>query len=603
MCNRLAYRLAWVLVILWVSVLSSDRVLAQVQDSLDPEKVHIFHADKLEGKDGGPRAERRMSGDVVLYQDSSFFFCDSAVLIGDWVTARGNIMIQQGDSLRIFADSLEYDGQSRVARLFGDVVLDHKGRQLFTDTLNYDLGSRVASYETGGLLVTEETRLRSRGGFYRVREELAFFRDSVQVAGEDFDLTADSLYFAAEAQRALFAGPTVIEMDGRTIYCEGGYYDIRGSAAVFSQNARYRSADERVRADSILVWPDEKEFELVGQAYYRKGEDVAEADRIYHSDSTEVTELRGDAYFRQSGQAVRGDYIYHDGKTGAIRTSGRTVIADSTRSLSAERVDFNEKTGEGIAVGRVIFADSVERWELDCDSLVYREREGYVRAMGSRRPLMKFDVDGDTMYLSADTILSYGDTSLTDTGRLLLAYRDVRLFKSDLQGLSDSMAYSTVDSLFSFFRNPIMWADTTQFEGDTIRIFLREKRIDRMLLRRNSFIIESPDLHFFNQIKGTWVTAYFHENEISRVLVEGNAESIYYGRDDSGAYIGVNQSVSSNFWVHFHERKIDRIVFLQQPKASLIPMKSAISQPPRLEGYDWRLGLRPVGVSALREKK
>lgn len=573
---------------------------SQQQDTLDPNRVHIFHADQLYGNDEGPKALRKMSGDVVLYQDSSFFYCDTALMLGQRVTAIGNILIRQGDSLSIYADSLEYDGETRLARLFGKVVLDHKGRRLFTDTLRYDLDNRIADYLTGGLLVSETTRLKSRAGYYRVREELAFFRDSVQVAGEEFDLTADSLYFQADVQKALFAGPTLIEMDDRKIYCEGGFYDVEANEAVFSVNARYRSPDEQVRADSILVWPDREAFELIGRAYYKGMDQEAEGDRIYHSDSTEVTELTGNAFFKQKDREVKGDYIRHDGKSGAITTRGRTVLADSIRTLIAESVDYNEKTGFGTATGDVIFVDSVENWELESDSLVYREEEGYVRAMGSRRPLMRFLIDGDTMHLSADTIFSYRDTLLPDTGRFLRAWHDVRLYKSDLQGISDSMVYRTADSLFQFFDQPMMWSDTSQFEGDTILIALRAKKLDRMYLRRNGFIVQSPDLQFFNQIKGTWITAHFQENELDRVLVEGNAESIYYGLDDSNAYVGVNQVVCSSFWIHFDQKKVDRIVFLQEPKATLLPMDDAMKKPPTLDGYRWVTKNRPKGIADIR---
>lgn len=601
--NKRVFRHIGVTLKLWllISLLPAVAVSQQEQrDTLDPQKVHIFHADRLYGNDEGPQAIRKMSGDVVLYQDSSFFFCDSAIVIGQLVTASGNILIQQGDSLRIYADSLEYNGETRLARLFGEVVLDHKGRQLFTDTLRYDLKERIADYLTGGLLVSEETRLRSRSGFYNVRQELAFFRDSVQVVGEEFDLTADSLYFEAAARKAIFAGPTLIDLEDKKVYCEGGFYDIQSNQALFSTNARYRSPDEQVRADSILIWPDEKAFELRGNAFYIGPEERAEGDRIYHSDSTEITELNGNAFFRQKDQEVRGDWIRYDGKTGAIATSGRTILSDSTRALIAEKVDYNEKTGEGLAVGEVVFADSIENWQLLCDSLIYRESEGYVKAMGARRPLMKFIVDQDTLFLSADTILSFQDTILPDTGRILLAWNDVRLFKSDLQGLSDSMVYRSADSIFYFFRDPMMWSDTTQFEGDTIAILLREKKVDRMLLRRNAFIVQSPDLQFFNQIKGNWITAFFRGNEVDKVLVEGNAESIYYGQDESNAYIGVNQSICSSFWVHFEEKKVGRIVFLQQPKASLIPMKDAIASPPKLEGYRWVEDVRPESKDDIR---
>lgn len=569
-------------------------------DTLDPERVHIFHADRLYGNDEGPEALRRMTGDVVLFQDSSFFYCDTAVMVGQLVNAWGNILIQQGDSLRLYADSLAYNGSTREARLFGKVVLDHKGRRLFTDTLVYDLKEKVARYETGGLLIAETTRLRSRVGFYRVRSELAYFRDSVQVVDDQFELSADSLYFMADIQRALFAGPTLIDQEGRKIYCEDGFYDVPSGKAEFLTNARYRSSTERVRADSIRVFQKTNEVILSGRAFFKDEKQEASADYIYHNDSTDITELKGNAFFTNKEKQVQGPWIFYNGKTGEIRTRGRTMLTDSVSALIAESIDYDDERGIGIAVGRVRYVDSVGKWALEADSVLYKDREEYIKAMGVRRPIMQIDMEGDTMHICADTILSYRDTTTLDSSRMMLAYNDVRIYKSDLQGLSDSLAYREVDSVFRFFGQPMMWSDTSQFEGDTILLTLRDKKVDKMFLRLNAFMVQSPDLQFFNQIKGRWITAFFAANEVDKLHVEGNAESIYYGQDDDEAYIGVNQSESSSFWVYFHNKQVDRIVFLQKPKASLIPMKDAMANPPVLEGYRWVEDVRPSGVGDLR---
>jgi len=59
--------------------------------------------------------------------------------------------------------------------------------------------------------------------------------------------------------------------------------------------------------------------------------------------------------------------------------------------------------------------------------------------------------------------------------------------------------------------------------------------MDNMLLQHNSFIVntEDADSTNFNQIKGKVITGYFKDNKLNSMFVDGNAESVYYVKEDS----------------------------------------------------------------------
>ncbi|NJK82585.1 MAG: hypothetical protein HC912_01010 [Saprospiraceae bacterium] len=145
-----------------------------------------------------------------------------------------------------------------------------------------------------------------------------------------------------------------------------------------------------------------------------------------------------------------------------------------------------------------------------------------------------------------------------DSARILVAYPDVRIFKSDLQAICDSLTYSTRDSIFRFFENPLIWSDTSQFSADTIRLVLKDEKIDRIFLLDESFIINSPDEKYFNQIKGKNIVATFAESELRKMQVEGNAESVYYAIDATQAYVGVNKAICSEMLLYFGNNKIEK---------------------------------------------
>jgi hypothetical protein len=182
---------------------------------------------------------------------------------------------------------------------------------------------------------------------------------------------------------------------------------------------------------------------------------------------------------------------------------------------------------------------------------------------------------------------------------MLIAFPDVRVFKSDLQAICDSLIYSTKDSIFRFFEQPVIWSDTSQFLADTIQMSLKNKKIDRIFLTNKSFILNSPDQIYFNQIKGKNIIAYFQEGNLRRMEVEGNAESVYYALDEAKAYVGVNKTVCSRMVLLFGDNEVEKIKFYTQPTAKLEPMQQADHNALKLEGFNWVIEKRPLSVQDL----
>jgi hypothetical protein len=214
---------------------------------------------------------------------------------------------------------------------------------------------------------------------------------------------------------------------------------------------------------------------------------------------------------------------------------------------------------------------------------------------------MKSVEDSDTLYMSAERLTSYKPDSIGDERRLL-AYRDVRIYKSDLQASSDSLSFSSRDSIFWFYKidqTPVIWSDTSQFSGDTIGMLLKNKKMDRIWLRQNSLVINSEDEVLFNQIKGKQTTAYFRENEVRDMYVEGNGQAVYYALDDNGAYIGLYETTCSEMRLSFGNNKVEHIRFYVEPTGKFIPMRKAGKETRKLEGFFWETKRRPRSLSDL----
>ena len=542
---------------------------APITPTTDTSKVEILHADIGEFIQYKNEQAQKLKGKVKLKQKDAVMYCDSCILdINNNVFARGNVVIEQGDSVKIWADSVRYFGFIRSADLFGDVILENLNKKLFTEKLNYNLATKVATYTTKATLVDDRTQLTSRRGQFFVQTSEAFFKDQVLVVDKDFDLKTDTLRFNTKTNTAYFLAPTLIYLrDTAQFYTEGGYYDLQNDLAEFSRTPQYKKKDQIATSDTMFYNGKTKEILLQGHAESRDSVRNATATTIRYNRETEISQLEGNAVYKDDKQNVKSDTILLNSKTKTYATRGRSKIVNENQILEADLVDFNSQDSLGIAKGNVFWQDTAAKSTIRCDNMAYDQRKDYIKASG-KRPILTSLIDGDTMWLRADTIISFKATRTDslkritlDSTRTMLAFHTVRIFKSNFQSICDSLSFTETDSTFRLFRNPIVWQDTSQMTADTMRIMLKNKKIDRVFMKNNALIINSKDEVYYNQIKGREITAFFEGDDIRRMFTEGNAESVYYGMDDKNAYVNVNKVDCSEMMIYFGNNKVEKIKF------------------------------------------
>ena len=610
------------------------------QDSTVQEVVNIDKANELRMLNRG--STQLLVGEVELSQDSIFMYGDSVLLFESvQVNAYDNVIIQQGDSLAAFADELDYNAETRLADLIGNVVLQRGETELYTNRLAYNLATKLATYHTGGRIVNKGTELNSTHGYYYANEQLVYFRDSVVVIDDRFEMRADTLKYDLNADRVYFLGPTVIRTDTHRIYCESGYYDVQLDEAVFSQNAQYKSGERLAAADTIRYFGGQEVYILEGDAYVAEGEfQRATAEKINYFRREDRYRLEGNATVRDSSQTVTGDTINYDIKRETYAVAGgRPRVSAPPMIIVADRLNSDPETGFSKASGNVFWQDTSANISIEAKEARYNEDTGYLNATGGPRgrPLLTALLDQDTMWMAADTLISVqsevfdttitertvridstflgdslivtpivaADTTITtDSIRYLSAYRDVRILKSDLQAVCDSLGFNTIDSVLTLYQDPVLWQDTSQLTGDTVQIFFKDEAPDKVRLIRNALVITTSDFIFFNQVKGKIIEAFFDSTALSRTEVNGNAEAIYYILDEAGAYVGVNKTACSAMVLHFKNQAVRKIRFLSQPSGKMQPMGDIPNHDAfRLEGFRWEEERKPKTLMDLFEPK
>ncbi len=637
-------------------------------DTLKKEFIDILYSGVFESIIEAGDTIIKLQDEVELRQDTVYLFCDSATVKNKTaLSATGNFILKQGDSTTVFSDSATYNGTVKVAELYGNVAMMKGVQKLFTERLTYDTKTKIATYNTGATLTDDTTFITSKVGYFHAETDEMFFKDSVRVVSPDFSLKSDTLKFDTKNKIVYFPGPVLITMDSARIYTEQGFYDINNKKAQFTRNPQYRKNDQKAWARAILYDGNTGEVTLLVNAHFEDSNTVATAQYIRHNEDSQVTTLAGHAFIRDEDRIITGDTVVYDANNGTYSTRGRSTIVDGAKTLEADFVDYDKEQDVGIAKGNIIWQDSTEKLTVQCEYAEHAAKRNFLKASGGifGRPLMMKIIDEDTLFLSADTLVSYeilpkdtatvvmvdtlvtdslsasepaimdnGDTTgiqplfelpdttgtdtlavapvpadstkavaAGDTIRMILAYHDVRIFKSDLQALCDSLSYSSADSMFRMFRQPVMWSDSSQFTADTVLMQLANDKIDKVFLRENTFIVNTPDELFFNQITGKNSTANFEDSQLRNVRVSGNAESVYYALDDDDAYIGVNKAICSEMLILFADDKVEGIVFYAQPQASLMPMKSTDHEAIKLKGFRWRYPERPNNVEDILKRR
>ena len=472
-----------------------------------------------------------LAGNVRLKQGNSIFECDSCVITKrlNLFEAFGNVHINDSDTTNVWSDHLRYLTDRKIAYLDGNVKLTDGKGTLTTQNLDYDVNTKVGIYRNGGKVVNEKTVLTSEEGFYYADLKDVYFKKKVRLTDPTYDLESDSLLYNTGTEIVRFIAETFVK-------------------------------------DS-------------------------------------------------SGRTIKTREGFYDKRTGKAEFGQNPIITDKDIQATGEKIISNDSTGITQIWGKGIIIDTAGKRTVIADTIFYNKKNESFLAYA--KPLMIIEQEADSIFITADTLFSarltdlYGKTdsiikkdtiqgvkiidpkTKDSTDRYFEAFRHVRIFSDSLQAVCDSMFYSFKDSVFRLYQEPVVWANESQITGDTILLFTKNKKADRMQAFKNSFIASLVKPEIYNQVQSSRMDAYFIDGNIDSVRARGAAECIYYIQDEDSAFTGINQSNSELMDVYFKEKELQRVVFRNQVKGTIWPMKDKSPSEMRLSNFKWRDAERP----------
>lgn len=620
------------------------------------DKVFLEYADSLYKRyNRRDTVERQiLKGNVKFRQAGMWMYCDSAYYYPELnsLDAFGNVKMEQGDTLFVYADKLYYEGNERMARLKNGpsrekVLLINRDVTLTTDSLDYDLGMELGWYSRWGTIDDKVNTLTSLYGEYSPGTKNAdFYHDVKLVNNKDgFIMLTDTLHYNTDTHIARIESLTEIQGDNDTIVTNRGLYNTQvGNAELLTRSMIiHRDSNNNVttlEGDSILYDKQTR----ISRAYMFRDPLKHSLPMVLTDTAHKLTLIGGFGIYNDSTREALAcqypllmEYSQQDTlflRADTIKTFIVTAMVSANRRWTPS--GFPEKDGKPIIMGDStgIWIDSIffsliaplvdMPMRLLHAALPPKEQKTppvkeKVAANDSISPATVLDsvaVRTDSVAVMTDSVAMTTDsmTGATDfvevrtdsvairtdsvpkypkDFHVALAYYRARFFKKDIQGVADSIVFVEQDSMMYMFRKPIVWSGERQVTGNRIDVHFNDSTTDWALLPEYGFMSEYIDEDFYNQLTGKTMLATFANQTLKRLDVSGNVETIFLPQESDSTFNRMINAESSFLTIELDSGKIDKMKMWPEVSGTVTPLFLVKNSQKYLQKFHWWSSIRP----------
>ena len=598
-----------------------------------------------------------MEGSDTLYCDSAV-----QNSLSKNFEAFGDVRIAQQDGTQATSDYLRYTAAKKTAYMSGNVRLNDKKNNLDCAELTYDVGNKIADYNNGGTLYNDSTTVTSHAGNYNVKTKDARFTGRVVITDPQYKIRSEDLVYNTESKlTTIYAKSTITSDSGRSILqTRNGTYDGKNGIAHFVGHSTIWDDGHYIEGDSLyynkltgyglgignVIAIDTEHHSTIycGRTeYFQKqkvlwamikpvvvqvnGKDTLymRADTIY---SAPMQKLKitvaipakaadtaiGQKEKRKHGsvattkdtatshmQPVRHDTMYVQSIINPLEIK-KNRDADSAKTYLPAPTSKSKKSSNNDTMSSDTTRE-LTYWVVPPSKIRvngYRHDTSVV-SLSPETPLVKKRRNNPKPGIPVHHI---ADTTAADTTapQFFVGYNHVLLFSDSMQGKCDSIIYTRSDSTIRMIYNPILWSHRSQITGDTILLGLDSSGLRSLYVPSSAFVVSlaGPEkAQLYDQVQGRTLTAWFKDNNVDSMLVFPEAESIYYSKDDGGAYLGVNQANSTLMRVFFNDQKLKKIKFEKDVHQTMTPLDVADLPNTRLGRFRWLNDQRPKSKDEL----
>lgn len=458
------------------------------------------------------------------------------------------------------------------------VHLVHQGMDIWSDkAFFYKSENRFNAIGNVRVQQGDSLVLTSKLVNYDGKTKLAVAKENVVLDNKEMLLKTDTLYFDRIADKAFYPSNGTVYDSLTTITSKRGTYISENKKYQFENQVVITNPDFRLTSSRMDFYTDSK------HAFFYGKTTIVGEDYVIHCKEGFYDTERKLGYFK---------------KEASIDYNDRNIIGDS--------IYFEDAKQYAAATQNIRIKDTINNTFLTGNyGQVFKAIDS---AMVTHKAVAINLVEQDSLFIHADTLIATGPTE----ERILRGFHDVRIFKEDLSGKTDSIHFNQKngrarlirrpmsDKELKFLtpkeiaeRNPILWTDESQMTGDEIHltIDMEKEVLDSLLIYNNAFVVEQDtlDIANFNQIKGLQLKGKFSGKSLETVDVIQNTEMVYYLYDDETLdLVGIDKAICSALRLTFEESGIDKVTFFTDPDGIVYPPEELPANTRQLLGFSWR---------------
>lgn len=412
--------------------------------------------------------------------------------------------------------------------------------------------------------------------------------------GDTLTLKGNYLFYDGNTEKAFVSGQVELKDKETVLTTDVINYDLKNRVAYYDTQGTIINGDDELISNKGVYYASDKMFHF-SQRIRIKGPDyLISADTMNYHTVNEIVIFTGPTSITGDSIRIFARSGWYDTKNKISRIWNEAMVDNLRQQIEGDTLYYDENKGSGFAFGNILIADTANNSVVKGNYAQYAKSPEEFTVTEQAVYIMYGK--NDTLYMHADTlrgvtIVNNADTSLNY--RLVRAWYGNRIYSHDFQSRTDSLSYSFKDSTIRMYGNPILWSEENQLTADSIVMFTRNERMERMELYGGAFVISQVDSARFNQIKGRTLTGFFADNKLGRVLVAGNGESVYFLIEDE-ELVGVNYSKSSNIEIVLQDGKISEVTEFGNPDGVLDPPALKKPEEMKLDGFRWLKLIRPV---------
>ena len=462
----------------------------------------------------------------------------------------------QYESERSIMNEQKYPGAFILSKVKEQVHFTHEGIQVWADqAILYREENFFKAYGHVRMEQGDTISMTSQYAEYNGTTKFAFASGDVYMKNPKTSLQTDTLFFDRIKQQAYYHSGGTIRDSSSVLKSRVGRYFLEADKYSFASKVVITNPDYVLTSNQLDFYSNSGNAFFYGPTTIKSDSSTIYAERGFY-------DTRGD-----NGYFVKNSRIDY-----------------KNRILEGDSLYFNRNRNFASATNNIKVTDTINKSIIRGHyAEVFRDKDS---VFITKKAVAVALQEKDSIYIHSDTLMVTGKPE----NRVIRGFYDVRLFKSNMSGKSDSIHIDERTGLTQMLGRPVIWSDRNQLTGDTIHLLnnVETEELDSLVVYENAFMIQKDSLGGYNQLKGKEMYGKFKDNELQQVDLVKNTETIYYMRNSKGELIGINTTLSSSMEIYFEDRQVVDIYYINRPESKLYPEEELPPNMRELKGFNWR---------------